>query len=69
MDIEAQDTLEHIDLNDVLGEQSGFPDEEEILYPPFLYLSTEQLLLTEKEKGLKDYQGHPPYGKFRVVLK
>ena len=69
MDIEAQDTLEHIDLNEVLGEQSGFPDEEEILYPPFLYLSTEQLLLTEKEKGLKDYQGHPPYGKFRVVLK
>lgn len=69
MDIEAQDTLEHIDLNDVLGEQSGFPDEEEILYPPFLYLSTDQLPLTEKEKGLKDYQGHPPYGKFRVVLK
>lgn len=69
MDIEAQDTLEHIDLNDVLGEQSSFPDEEEILYPPFLYLSTEQLLLTEKEKELKDYQGHPPYGKFRVVLK
>ena len=69
MDIEAQDTLEHIDLNDVLGEQSGFPDEEEILYPPFLYLSTEQLSLTEKEKELKDYQGHPPYGKFRVVLK
>lgn len=69
MDIEAQDTLEHIDLNDVLGEQSGFPDEEEILYPPFLYLSAEQLSLTEKEKGLKDYQGHPPYGKFRVVLK
>lgn len=69
MDIEAQDTLEHIDLNDVLGEQSGFPDEEEILYPPFLYLFTEQLLLTEKEKELKDYQGHPPYGKFRVVLK
>lgn len=69
MDIEAQDTLEHIDLNEVLGEQSGFPDEEEILYPPFLYLSTEQLLLPEKEKELKDYQGHPPYGKFRVVLK
>lgn len=69
MNIEAQDTLEHIDLNEVLGEQSGFPDEEEILYPPFLYLSTEQLSLTEKEKELKDYQGHPPYGKFRVVLK
>ena len=53
MDIEAQDTLEHIDLNEVLGEQSGFPDEEEILYPPFLYLSTEQLLLPEKEKRTK----------------
>ena len=35
MDIEAQNTLEHIDLNDVLGEQSGFPDEEEILYHRF----------------------------------
>lgn len=69
MDIEAQNTLEHIDLNDVLGELSAFPEEEEILYPPFQYLSTEKMQLTEKERKLKDYHGNPPYGKFRVVLK
>ena len=69
MDIEALDILEHIDMNDVLGDQSGYPEENEILYPPFLYLDTAKRSLTEDENKLKDYHGNPPYGKFYVTLK
>ena len=69
MDVEALDTLEHVDMNDVLGDQSMYPDENEVLYPPFLYLDTELLLLTSEEEQLRDIHGNPPYGKAHVMLK
>lgn len=69
MDVEALDTLEHVDMNDVLGDQSMYPDENEVLYPPFLYLDTELLLLTSEEEQLRDIHGNPPYGKVHVMLK
>lgn len=56
-------------MNDVLGDQSMYPDENEVLYPPFLYLDTELLLLTSEEEQLRDIHGNPPYGKVHVMLK
>lgn len=69
MDVEALDTLEHVDMNDVLGDQSMYPDENEVLYPPFLYLDTELLPLTSEEEQLEDIYRNPPYGKVHVMLK
>ena len=69
MDVEALDTLEHVDMNDVLGDQSMYPGENEVLYPPFLYLDTELLPLTSEEEQLRDIHGNPPYGKVHVMLK
>ena len=69
MDVEVSDTLEHVDMNDVLGDQSMYPDENEVLYPPFLYLDTELLPLTSEEEQLRDIHGNPPYGKVHVMLK
>ena len=69
MDVEALDTLEHVDMNDVLGDQSMYPDENEVLYPPFLYLDTELLPVTTEEEQLRDIHGNSPYGKVHVILK
>ena len=45
------------------------PGENEVLYPPFLYLDTELLPLTSEEEQLRDIHGNPPYGKVHVMLK
>lgn len=69
MDVEALDTVEHVDMNDVLENQSKYPDENEVLYPPFLYLDTERMSLTPEEIQLKDIHKKSPYGKVHVMLK
>lgn len=69
MDVEALDTVEHVDMNDVLEAQSKYPDENEVLYPPFLYLDTERMSLTLEEIQLKDIHKKSPYGKVHVILK
>lgn len=69
MEFEAEDTVEHINVNDVLGDKSGFPQEDEILYPPFIYLETKPLTLEESEKSFQDCHKAPPCGKYFITLK
>lgn len=69
MEFLAEDTVEHINMNDVLGSKSAYPNENEILYSPFLYLTIDPLLLNEDEKTFQDYHQVPPYGKYLITLK
>ena len=52
-----------------LGDKSGFPQEDEILYPPFIYLETKPLTLEESEKSFQDCHKAPPCGKYFITLK
>lgn len=69
MEFLAEDMVEHVDINDVLGSKSIFQDENEILYSPFLYLTIDPLALDENEKTFQDYHKAPPYGKYLITLK
>lgn len=69
MEFIAEDTVEHIDINEVLGEKSAYQEEREILYSPFLYLTLEPLTLGEDEKKIEDYHKNPPCGKCLISLK
>lgn len=69
LECDASDAIEYLDINDVLREESVYPDEDEILFPPFLYCDMETLEMTEADLKLKDIQGDPPRGKFRAILK
>lgn len=57
----------HINMNQVLGENTKFAEEQEILFPPYLKVSLEKDKLSEKERGYRD-KNEPPIGKYRVVL-
>lgn len=61
-------TIEHLDMNEVLGEDSIYPEEEEILFPPFLYCDLAYLNMSDSENELKDIHGNPPRGKFKLIL-
>lgn len=67
-EIEAPVMVEHIDVNEVLGQQSDLAEEKEILFPPFLRLKLEQIELNELEKSYKDFDGNPPVGKYLVRI-
>lgn len=57
-----------VDVNEVLGKESLFPDQQEILLPPFLKLEISEKELTEKEKGYRDFDGNPPLDKYEVCV-
>jgi len=68
LEVESTAQIEHIDLNKVLGDNSNYQGEEEILYAPFLHVNLEKLTLDESEKRLKDCNGNPPFEKYRLVI-
>lgn len=68
LEIDAPGKIEHLDMNKVLGEDSKYPDEDEILFPPFLYFQKRELELTEVEKGYKDCNSQPPKGKYEIKI-
>ena len=69
MDFVAEGQVEYLEMNKVLEGRSAFPDEEEILFPPFLQVITELMPLTEQEQQLKGYGKEPVAGKCKVILK
>lgn len=68
LEIDVPSNIEHIDINDVLGEKSKYPKEKEILIAPFILLNKEQLSLTKKELTYKDMHKKPPQAKYRLNL-
>lgn len=69
LEIEASGDIEHVDVNAVLGEESKYPGEQEILYAPFLLLDKVPLDMTDQEKAYRDMNGEAPKGKYLLRLK
>ncbi len=69
MDFGVEGQVEYLKMNEVLGKKSEFQREEEILFPPFLQVSTELLPLSDQEQQLKGYGGEPVAGKCKVIIK
>lgn len=67
-EVESPATVEHLVVNDVLGNQSDLAEEQEILFPPFLNLNLELGELNEQEKTYKDCEGNPLAGKYLVHI-
>ena len=69
MDFFAEGQVEYLKMNEVLGKRSNFQKEEEILFPPFLQVSTELLPLSDQERQLKGHGGETVVGKCKVIIK
>lgn len=69
LDIEAAGDIEHIDLNEVLYGTNEYQEEEEILYAPFLFVDLYKTDLNASEKLLRDCEGNPPAGKYKLLIK
>ena len=69
LEVKAHGSIEHIDVNGVLGQESEYPNEQEILFAPFVLLDKESLEMTEEEKRYKDIHGNPPKAKYLLHLK
>lgn len=60
--------VEYLDINRVLGTLSIYPEEEEILFPPFLHVDDMILKeMSETEKRLKGLNGTEPAGKYCII--
>ncbi len=69
LEIEAPGCVEHLNVNEVLGEDSKYPEEKEILFAPFLYLDLDKIKLKEEEKQLTDINGEMPKAKYKIRIK
>lgn len=67
-EVSAQSDTIHLDVNEVLGPRSRYPEENEILYPPFSGVELEKTRMTEEELTYRDCNGNPPQGKYRVKM-
>lgn len=68
LEVESIAQIEHIDLNKVLGNDSDYQGEREILYAPFLRVNLEKTELDKSEESLKDCNGNPPLGKYKLMI-
>lgn len=64
LEIEAPEDIVYINMNDALGSDSAYPDEEEILFPPFLKLDYEE---ANSDEALRKSDG-TVLPKYRVHL-
>ncbi len=69
LEVEALGDIEHVDINAVLGAESIFPQEQEILFAPFALLDREPLEITAEEKTYRDIHNNPPEAKFLLHLR
>ena len=67
LDVVSQGAVEHIELNTVL-KGNKYSEEKEILYAPFLSVKIERTELDDSERDLRDYDGNPAEGKYKVYL-
>ena len=68
-EFKVDQSIEYLDINEVLGEMSKYPDEREILFPPFMNLELKRMELTPDEKTMRGIRNKSPYGKYLVVFK
>ena len=68
LEVESTAQIEHIDLNKILGNNSDYQGEREILFAPFLHVNLEKTELDKSEESLKDCNGNPPLGKYKLMI-
>lgn len=69
LEVEAHGSIEHVDVNAVLKEESKYPHEQEILFAPFTVLDMEPLEMTDEEKHYKDIHDNPPEAKYLLHIR
>ena len=67
-EFEVGTNAEYLEVNKVLGELSGYPDEEEVLLAPSLNVSMKKVEMTEAESTLTGLNNTAPIGKYHVIL-
>lgn len=68
LEIESSPYTLHVSINDVLGERSKYPDEKEILFPPYSAVRLEKMAMTGEELAYEDQDNNPPVGKYKVCI-
>lgn len=69
LEIRTNGKVEHLDMNELLGEDTMYAEEREILYAPFLPVQVKQKLeLTPEEQMLRDCENQKPVGKYFIEL-
>lgn len=69
LEIDAPGSIEHLDINDILGNDSIYSEEQEILFAPFLYCDIQEKQLDHDEEKLRDANNEPPKKKLLVKIK
>ena len=59
----------YLNMNEILGKLSLYPDEQEILFPPFLNVEYKEVQMTDEELRWQDLKGNPPEKKLLVKVK
>lgn len=57
-----------LDFEEIFCDDNLFPQQREIMLPPFLKIQMEELSLCETEKAYRDVDGNPPKGKYLVEI-
>lgn len=68
-EFQVNSDVECLDMNEVLGEMSGYPGEREILFPPFLNVELKHMEMTPDEKKMRGIKDKVPCGKYLVVFR
>ena len=69
LEFQAQMGAEWLNMNEVLGEKSKYPEEKEILFSPFQNVELRKMEMTENEKTILGNNYTPPHGKYLVIVK
>ena len=59
----------YLNMNEILGKLSIYPDEQEILFPPFLNVEYKEVQMTDEELQWRDLKGNPPEKKLLLKVK
>lgn len=68
LETEASPETVHLYTNDILGLKSKYPEEKEILFPPYSDVVLEELELTKEELTYEDQDSKPPVGKYKIRI-
>lgn len=68
LELLVPNTVPHLNFQKVFGAANTKPDEQEILFPPFLTARLQERRLTPKEAAFRDCNGEPPKAKYLIRL-
>lgn len=69
LEFQVNSDVECLNMNEVLGNMSKYPDEREMLFPPFLNVELKNMEMTPDEKKMRGIKDEVSCGKYLVVLR